>query len=320
MNLNVFTIGLCLIIAGIFIYFQRYFLNIGNKIGNKKINFLGQFSKDLTEMAKLGKIDPVIGRELEIERVIQILSRRTKNNPILIGEPGVGKTAVAEGLALAISKGEVPKSLKDKTVLCLDLAAIVAGTKYRGEFEKRIKDLIDEIVSAKRSIILFIDEIHMIAMDPKGNSDSSTNIANILKPALARGDLQTVGATTTKEYIQFFSQDETLARRFQSVIIEQPTVEQTIKILNGIKDKYEAHHEVRISGEIVELIANLANTIPGRALPDKAIDLLDESAANVRLNNVDAKDFIDVSKEDVLDVYNEWKNNEVFPEKDLEIL
>lgn len=308
-------IALFLITFGIIIYFFGDFSRIKYKLNRKNYGFLNRFSRDLTEMAKNGKMDAVIGREEEIERVIQILSRRTKNNPILLGEPGVGKTAIVEGLALAIIKGEVPQSIKGKKVLALDLAALISGTKYRGEFEERAKMLTDEIIAAERSIILFIDEIHIIAVDSGGSQDSSLNIANILKPALARGDLQTVGATTLKEYARYFAQDETLARRFQSVIVEEPKVDQTIEILMGIKDKYEKHHNVRISREIADLIAKLADTIPSRSLPDKAIDLLDESSANVRLNNVDSENTVDVEKKDVMEVYNEWKDNEIEEER-----
>lgn len=314
-NININVAGLLLIVLGIIIYFFGDFSKIKYKLNRKNYGFLNRFSRDLTEMARDGKMDVVIGREEEIERVIQILSRRTKNNPILLGEPGVGKTAIVEGLALAIVKGEVPQSIRGKRVLALDLTALISGTKYRGEFEERAKILTDEIIAAKRSVILFIDEIHMIAADSGSNQDASLNIANILKPALARGDLQTVGATTLKEYACYFTQDETLARRFQPVIVEEPKVEQTIEILMGIKDKYEKHHNVRISKEIAELIAKLSNTISNRSLPDKAIDLLDESAANVRLNNVGSENTVDVEKKDVLEVYNEWKDNEIKEER-----
>lgn len=312
-NINVSAISCIffLIVLGIIIYFFGDLSRIKYKLNRKNYGFLNRFSRDLTEMAKNDKMDAVIGREEEIERVIQILSRRTKNNLILLGEPGVGKTAIVEGLALAIVKGKVPQSIRGKRVLALDLTALISGTKYRGEFEERAKILTDEIIAAKRSIILFIDEIHMIAADSGSNQDSSLNIANILKPALARGDLQTVGATTLQEYTRCFAQDKTLARRFQLVIIEEPKVDQTIEILMGIKDKYEKHHNVRISKEIVELITKLSSTISNRSFPDKAIDLLDESAANVRLNNIDSKNTVNVEKKDVLEVYDEWKDNEV---------
>lgn len=315
---DLYALGVLLIIAGFFAYFAGDIWRSGSSKfkGRKGTNVLDKFSVDLTELAKCQKMDPVIGREVEIERVIQILSRRTKNNPILLGEPGVGKTAIVEGLANAIVAGEVPRSLKEKRVISLDLTAILAGTKYRGEFEERMKALTDEIIAAERSIILFIDEIHMIA-GSEGSSDSSTiNVANILKPALARGDLQTVGATTLKEYVKYFSKDETLARRFQSVIVEEPGIEQTFRILMGIKEKYEKHHGVSISPEIIHEIVSLSGRIfANRSFPDKAIDLLDESCANVRLKDVDAEGVLEVKKEDVIEVYEEWKANDVDSER-----
>ena len=242
---------------------------------------LEQFGRDLTELAKQGKIDPVIGREKEIERVIQILSRRTKNNPCLIGEPGVGKTAVAEGLALRIVNDEVPELLKDKRIFSLDLSGMIAGTKYRGDFEERIKNAINEVKS-NENIILFIDELHTIV--GAGASEGSADAANIMKPSLARGDFQVIGATTLNEYRKYIEKDAALERRFQPVTVGEPTVEESEEILRGLRDKYEAHHKVRITDEAIEAAVNLSSRyINDRYLPDKAIDLVDEAASRVRL-------------------------------------
>ncbi|OQX51328.1 hypothetical protein B5M47_01165 [candidate division CPR3 bacterium 4484_211] len=246
---------------------------------------LDQFSRDLTRLAHEGKLDPVIGRQKEIERVINILCRRTKNNPVLIGEPGVGKTAIAEGLAMRIAKGEVPDLLKDKRVIALDLAGMVAGTKYRGEFEKRLKAALDEIIAAKGKIILFIDELHTLV--GAGAAEGAIDAANILKPALARGELQAIGATTLGEYKKYVEKDAALERRFQPIIVSENTVEQTIEILKGLRDRYEAHHRVKITDEAIEAAAKLSdNYIADRFLPDKAIDLIDEASAEVRMRAI----------------------------------
>lgn len=242
---------------------------------------LDEFGKDLTELAKEGKIDPVIGRAEEIERVIQILSRRTKNNPCLIGEPGVGKTAIAEGLALKIVKGEVPELLADKKLVALDLTSMVAGTKYRGDFEERIKKAMDEVSNAK-DVILFIDEVHTIM--GAGAAEGATDAANILKPSLARGEIQVIGATTIDEYRKNIEKDAALERRFQPVTVGEPTEEETVEILKGIRDKYEAHHKVKISDSAIKDAVKLSSRyIADRFLPDKAIDLIDEAASRVRL-------------------------------------
>ncbi len=249
---------------------------------------LEQFGRDLTALAKEGGIDPVIGREKEIERVIQILSRRTKNNPCLIGEPGVGKTAVAEGLALKIADGEVPELLKDKRIFSLDLTGMIAGTKYRGDFEERIKNAIDEVKNSK-DIILFIDELHTIV--GAGSSEGSTDAANILKPSLARGDFQIIGATTLNEYRKHIEKDAALERRFQPVMVGEPSQEESITILEGLRDKYEAHHKVKITDEAIKAAVTLSSRyIADRYLPDKAIDLIDEAASRVRLNAYTAPD------------------------------
>lgn len=258
-----------------------------NKDGGKENeSILSQFGRDLTKLAKDGKIDPVIGRQKEIERVIQILSRRTKNNPCLIGEPGVGKTAIAEGLALKIVSGEVPELLKDKKIYSLDLTGMVAGTKYRGDFEERIKKVIDEVKNAK-DVILFIDEVHTLI--GAGSAEGAADAANILKPSLARGELQIIGATTIEEYRKHIEKDAALERRFQPVMVDEPSQEEAIEILKGIKDKYEAHHKVKITDEAIESAVKLSTRYIGdRYLPDKAIDLIDEAASRVRLRSYTA--------------------------------
>ncbi len=257
---------------------------------------LDQFGRDLTQLAAQGKIDPVIGRSQEIERVIQILSRRTKNNPVLIGEPGVGKTAVAEGLALKIHSGDVPEPLKGKRLISLDLTGMVAGTKYRGDFEERIKNAIDEVKN-DGNIILFIDELHTII--GAGSAEGSTDAANILKPALARGDFQVIGATTIEEYRKHIEKDAALERRFQPVMVDEPSEEETVEILRGLKDRYEAHHKVQITDEAIEAAVTLsARYISDRYLPDKAIDLIDEAASRVRLRTFTAPgDLQDLEKQ-----------------------
>ena len=251
---------------------------------NSDTKNLDKFGRDLTQAAKNGEIDPVIGREKEIERVIQILSRRTKNNPVLIGEPGVGKTAVAEGLALKIVEGEVPEVLRDKRIVSLDLTGMVAGAKYRGDFEDRIKNAIDEVKKSK-DVILFIDELHTIV--GAGSAEGSTDAANILKPSLARGDFQVIGATTISEYRKYIEKDAALERRFQPVNVGEPTEEQAEQILMGLRDRYEAHHKVKISDEAIKAAVVLSSRyIADRFLPDKAIDLIDESASKVRLQSL----------------------------------
>ncbi len=259
----------------------------GGEPSNKKSSgALEQFGRDLTELAAQGKIDPVIGRAEEIQRVIQILSRRTKNNPVLIGEPGVGKTAVAEGLALKIRTGDVPETLKNKRLVALDLTGMVAGAKYRGDFEERIKAAIDE-VKKDGNVILFIDELHTII--GAGSAEGSADAANILKPALARGDFQVIGATTINEYRKHIEKDAALERRFQPVSVGEPTQEEAVQILQGLKDRYEAHHKVKITDESIDTAVKLsARYISDRFLPDKAIDLVDEAASRVRLRTFTA--------------------------------
>ena len=248
---------------------------------------LKKYARDLTEAAREGKLDPVIGRDEEIRRAMQVLSRRTKNNPVLIGEPGVGKTAIAEGLALRIINGDVPESLKDKKLLALDMGALIAGAKYRGEFEERLKSVLSEVTSANGDIILFIDEMHTLV--GAGKSDGAMDASNLLKPALARGELHCIGATTLNEYRKYVEKDAALARRFQAVFVNEPTVEDTISILRGLKEKYELHHGVRISDSAIVAAATLSNRyITDRFLPDKAIDLVDEAASRLRME-VDSK-------------------------------
>ena len=244
---------------------------------------LDSLARDLTAIAKEGKIDPVIGREKEIERVIQVLSRRTKNNPVLIGEPGVGKTAVAEGLAQQIINNEVPETLRDKRVMTLDMGTVVAGTKYRGEFEDRLKKVMEEIRQAN-NVILFIDELHTLI--GAGGAEGAIDASNILKPSLARGELQCIGATTLDEYRKYIEKDAALERRFQPIQVDQPSVDESIQILKGLRDRYEAHHRVTITDDAIEAAAKLSDRyITDRFLPDKAIDLIDEAASKVRLRS-----------------------------------
>ncbi|MEI6132310.1 MAG: ATP-dependent Clp protease ATP-binding subunit [Bacillota bacterium] len=252
-----------------------------NEEVNEKLKNLYQFGRDLTEMAAKGQIDPIIGRDKEIERVIQILSRRTKNNPCLVGEPGVGKTAIAEGLAQNIANGNIPEILRNKRIFTLDMSSMIAGTKYRGEFEERLKNVMNE-VRADGNIILFIDEIHTII--GAGAAEGAMDAANILKPALSRGDLQMIGATTLNEYRKYIEKDSALERRFQPVQVGEPTLDESVEILKGLRDKYEGHHKVTITDDAIEAAVKLSNRyIQDRFLPDKAIDLLDEAASRVKL-------------------------------------
>ncbi|MGZ5281669.1 MAG: ATP-dependent chaperone ClpB [Bacteroidia bacterium] len=258
----------------------------GNRVTDQnaeaKYNALEKYAKNLNEMARSGKLDPVIGRDEEIRRVIHILSRRTKNNPILIGEPGVGKTAIAEGIAFRIIDGDVPENLKSKTVYSLDMGALIAGAKYKGEFEERLKAVVKEVQSAEGDIILFIDEIHTLV--GAGASEGAMDAANILKPALARGELRSIGATTLNEYQKYFEKDKALERRFQKVMIDEPSIEDAISILRGLKERYETYHKIRIKDEAIIAAVELSSRyITDRHLPDKAIDLIDEAAAKARI-------------------------------------
>jgi ATP-dependent Clp protease ATP-binding subunit ClpB len=247
-----------------------------------KYQALQRYGRVLNEAVRKGKIDPVIGREDEIRRVLQVLSRRTKNNPVLIGEPGVGKTAIVEGIAQRIVSGDVPETLRSKTIVALDMGALVAGTQFRGQFEERLKAVIQEVSDAAGEIILFIDELHTLI--GAGASQGSMDAANILKPALARGELRCIGATTLDEYQKYIEKDAALERRFQKVLVEEPSVEDTISILRGLKERYEVHHGVRITDAAIVAAAQLSHRyITDRFLPDKAIDLIDESASKLRI-------------------------------------
>ncbi len=261
-------------------------LRKGDKIKSQtqetQFNALNKYAKNLIELARLGKLDPVIGRDEEIRRTLHILTRRSKNNPILVGEPGVGKTAIAEGLAMRILNGDVPENLKNKLIYALDMGQLIAGAKYKGEFEERLKGVVKEVSTSDGEIILFIDEIHTLV--GAGGGEGAMDAANILKPALARGELRAIGATTLNEYQKYFEKDKALERRFQKVMIEEPSVEDAVSILRGLKDRYETHHHVRIKDEAIIAAVELSNRyITDRFLPDKAIDLIDESAAKLRL-------------------------------------
>ncbi|HET9095673.1 MAG TPA: ATP-dependent Clp protease ATP-binding subunit, partial [Candidatus Baltobacteraceae bacterium] len=266
---------------------------------------LAAFSRDLTDLARAGKLDPVIGRDTEVERVVSILARRSKNNPVLVGEPGVGKTAIVEGLAQRIIAGNVPEPLRSKRVLALSLGPLVAGTKYRGEFESRVKKILDEVRKAARDVILFIDELHTLV--GAGAAEGALDLSSMIKPELARGDLQCIGATTFDEYRKYIESDAALERRFQPVMVDEPSIEQTVAILHGLRKRYAAHHNVEIKDEAVHAAATLsARYIADRFLPDKAIDLMDEAAATVALKNRGEVAHPPVTADDVAAVVTKW--------------
>ena len=303
---NYYYLVIPLLAAAGFFYYYRRSTSTGGELHTPTLLL---YAKDLTALAEEHKLDKVIGRTEEIERVIQVLARRTKNNPVLVGKAGVGKTAIVEGLAEAIASGKVPKSLQGKRVLALDLANIVAGTKYRGEFEQRLKKISDEIISTKRQIILFVDEVHTIA--EAGEADGGINASDILKPPLARGDLQLVGATTIVEYQKYIKTDATLDRRFEPIIIDEPTAEETLVILHGIKDKYEKYHGVTISEEAMTQAIESSNAVTMKSFPDKAIDLMDEAAAKVSLEKVEgATRQSTVTKQDIITIAQELQESQ----------
>src|SRR4051794_20325039 len=255
---------------------------VNSQTASQQFNSLQKYARNLNDLARVGKLDPVIGRDEEIRRTLHILSRRSKNNPILVGEPGVGKTAIAEGLAHRIVNGDVPENLKSKIIFALDMGQLIAGAKYKGEFEERLKSVVKEVAESEGEIILFIDEIHTLV--GAGGGEGAMDAANILKPALARGELRAIGATTLNEYQKYFEKDKALERRFQKVMINEPSIEDAISILRGLKDRYESHHHVRIKDEAIIAAVELSSRyITDRFLPDKAIDLIDESAAKLRL-------------------------------------
>ncbi len=303
-----YIVGFFAVVFVIFLYFK-------SQKDTAKTNTLSLYSKDLTELAREGKLDPVIGRSHEIERVIQILSRRTKNNPVLIGKSGVGKTAIIEELANEIVKKQVPPPLLHKRVMALDLSGLVAGTKYRGEFEKRLKMIIDEIIASKRSIIMFIDELHTLA--EAGEATGAIDAADILKPALARGELQAIGATTKEDYERSIAKDRTLERRFQPVYIDEPGGDQTLEIIKGLRHRYQVHHSVKISDEALRACVMLSNKcLSNRCFPDKAIDLMDEAAAKVRLDFInDPKKYNNkkpiVNEKDVASIIKDWSHDSI---------
>ena len=275
-------------------------VNSQQKNNSQNASILAEFSRDITARARNGEIDPVVGRDKEINRVIQILCRRTKNNPVLIGEPGVGKTAIVEGLGIKIANGDVPKILQKKKLLVLDLALVIAGTKYRGEFEERIKRIMKEIREQK-NIILFIDELHTIV--GAGGSEGSMDASNMLKPALSRGELQCIGATTLKEYRKYFEKDAALERRFQSILVGEPSVDESIEILEGIKSKYEQFHGVKYEDGLMEFIVKYSQRyITGRFLPDKAIDVLDEAGSVKKINSDSQPSEIEVLEQQISDL------------------
>ena len=271
---------------------------------------LDKFGRDLTDLAREGKLDPLIGMQTEVERVIHILSRRTKNNPVLIGEPGVGKTAVVEGLAQRIIGGQVPEILRNKRVFSLDMASILAGTAHRGQFEARLNDIIKEVSKAEGQIILFMDEVHTLI--GAGAAEGAIDAANMLKPSLARGELQMIGATTLDEYKKHIEKDAALERRFQPVIVKEPSLDDAILILKGLRENYEVHHQVKITNEAIEAAVHMSKRyINDRFLPDKAIDLMDEASAQVRISSIKEPSNLKEVEQNILDLREKLRNDEL---------
>lgn len=299
---------LLLVLVVVYLFKSHSDKKSGASFFGKTKNFkpvIEKFTTNLTELAAEGKIDPVVGRDHEIKRLIQILSRRKKNNVILYGKAGIGKTAIVEGLAMAISQARVPQSLLGKTVLKMDISSVLAGTKYRGEFEDRFKALIDAIISLDKQVIVFIDEIHTIVQ--AGGVEGSVDADDIIKAPLARGDLQMVGTTTTKEFKEFILKDAALTRRFEAILVEEPSAKKTITMLKALRKDYEDYHNVVISDKIIEKIVSYASKIKNRVFPDKAIDIMDEVSAKVRLDHIDNKATITITDKDLGEVLKDFK-------------
>ena len=315
MDLNSILLTSLVLLVVIIWYLFKFHKNQGKSLlksgrGRSVGNVLDKFTINLTDLARNQKMDPVIGREVEIKRVIQILSRRKKNNAILLGKAGIGKTAIVEGLAMAIVNHQVPSSLSDKEVLKIDMSSILAGTKYRGEFENRFKTLVDMIITMNKRFIVFIDEIHTIVQ--AGGAEGAIDADDIIKPPLARGELQMIGTTTTKEFKEFIQPDVTLTRRFEAMPIAEPTPVQTIKILQGIKKEYEEYHQVKISDALIKKIVESSKKIKNRTFPDKAIDIMDEVCAKVRLDNIDHNDqVVDIKVKDLNEVLKLFKQSDI---------
>jgi len=295
---------LALLFAALYLFKGRDSFKTKDKVNSTA--FVNNFSTDLTALAREGKLDPVVGRDKEIRKVIQVLSRRRKNNIIIFGKAGIGKTAIAEGLAIAIANRLVPKTLVDKIVLKIDISSVLAGTKYRGDFEKRFKELIDNVIAMDKRIIVFMDEIHTIVQ--AGGTEGSIDADDIIKAPLARGELQMIGTTTVEEYRKYIEPDKTLTRRFEGYLVEEPDKKTTIEMLEALKKGYEDYHKVSIGNDIIKQIVEGTAKIKDRSFPDKAIDILDEVAAQVRLNNIDSNKVIKVKTSDLKQVLKEYHN------------
>jgi len=295
-----------LVIVFVYLYLIKDKGSASGKKAKWSPAFVSNFSIDLTAAARDGKLDPVVGRDKEIRKVIQVLSRRRKNNIILFGKAGIGKTAIAEGLAIAIAENRVPQTLQDKIVLKIDISSVLAGTKYRGEFEKRFKELIDNIIAMNKKIIVFMDEIHTIVQ--AGGTEGSVDADDIIKSPLARGELQMIGTTTIDEYKKFIEPDKTLTRRFEGYLVEEPDKKTTIAMLEALKKGYEDYHRVKISSTIIRQIVTETSKIKDRSFPDKAIDILDEVSAQVRLSNINSNKILEVKEKDLKEAIKEYHN------------